>query len=180
MELLKLNIQDILLILLEAAVGILLLTNPEAFTRTVIILFGLILLVIGLTYLIRYLREKKTEHNNPVILLIAIVTLIAGAVGVFFSNAIIGLITAIAIIYGVVLVISGVYKLHKFFLAQRKELPVSIASLISGIIAIILGLVIAIYPKDAALSVWQIAGIVLIVEALIDFFSIAQVAQKKK
>ena len=179
MESFKLNIQDIFLILFEAAVGILLLINPESFIRTVIILLGLILLVIGITYLIRYLQDKKADKDNPVIMLIAVVTLIAGLVCIFFSGAIIGLITAIAIIFGVILVISGVYKLHNYYLTKKKGAPVSTASIVSGIIAAILGVVIIIYPKDAALSVWLVAGIVLIAEAVIDFLSIAQVAGKK-
>lgn len=179
MESFKLNIQDIFLILFEAAVGILLLINPEAFTRTVIILLGLILLVIGVTYLIRYLQDKKNDKENPVIMLISVVTLAAGIVCVFLSGIIIRLITAIAIIFGVILIISGVYKLHNYYLAKKKGAPVSAASLASGIVAAVLGLVIAICSRYATFSVLQIAGIVLIAEAVIDFFSIVQVASKK-
>ena len=179
MESFKLNIQDIFLVLFEAAVGILLLINPEAFTRTVIILLGLILIVIGITYLIRYMQDKKMDKDNPIIMLIAVVTLVAGIVCVFFSGAIIGLITAIAIIFGVILIISGVYKLHNYYLTKKKGAPVSTVSIVSGIVAAILGVVIIIYPKDAAFSVWQVAGIMLLIEAVIDFLSIVQVAGKK-
>ena len=175
----KFNIHVILLILFEVVVGILLLTNPEAFTRTVIILFGIILLTIGTIYLIRYLHEKENGCNNPVTLFITVVTLIAGAIFALFSSAIINLIAAIAVIYGVILVLSGIFKLHNYFLAKKAEIPVSTVGLASGIIAIILGLVIAVYPKEAAFSVWQVAGIMLIVEAVIDFFSIIQVVRRK-
>ena len=179
MKVLKVNISIIILILFEAAVGILLLVNPEAFTRMIIILFGIILLAIGVTYLIQYLLEKKEDINNPLFLLIAIVALTIGAVCSFCSGAIIGLITAIAIIYGVILIILGIYKLHNYHCTKKAGFPVSKISFISGAIAVILGIVITVYPKNAALSIWQLAGIMLIIEAVIDFISIIQMIRAK-
>lgn len=177
---LKANIPIILLILFEAAVGILLLVNPETFTRAIIIFFGIILLAIGLIYLIRYLRQKKENILDPVALVVAIVALAIGAVCTFCSGAIINLILAIAIIYGVILLLSGIYKLQNFFLVRKAGLPISIVSAASGVVAVVLGIVVMIYPKDVAISVWQVAGIMLILEAIIDFLSIIQVVRTKR
>lgn len=177
MKYLKTNVPIILMILFEAAVGILLLVNPEGFTRTIIILFGVILLAIGLTYLMRYMSAKKEEINDPLSLVVAIVALAIGVICTFRSDLIFGLITAVAIIYGVILVIVGACKLHNYHSAKKIGAPVSAINVVSGLIAVILGIVITVYPKNAALSVWQIAGIILLLEAAVDFYAITQVTE---
>ena len=180
MKSLKANIPIILLILFEAAVGILLLVNPEAFTTAVIISFGIVLLAIGVIYLLRYLQQKKENILDPLSLVVAIVALAIGAVCTFCSGAIINLILAIAIVYGVILVLSGIYKLQNYFLVRKAGVPISAVSAVSGVIAVVFGIVVMIYPKDVALSVWHVAGIILILEAIIDFCSIIQVVRTKK
>ena len=176
MKSLKMNIPMILLILFEAAVGIFLLRDPETFTKVVVTLFGIILLTIGVTYLIRYLRARKEGINDALAMLIAVVTLAIGAVCTFASGAVIGLLAAVAVIYGVVLIICGIYKLQNYFLMKKAEFPVSALSMISGVLAILLGVIVVAYPKDAAFSVWQLAGIVLIVEAVMDLVSLIRTA----
>ncbi len=166
----KASIPTLLLIAFEVSVGILLLVNPEAFTRTVIILFGIVLLVIGLTYLLRYLRVRKEEDFAS--LGIAVASLVVGVVCTFFSGVILGLIAAIAVIYGMILLISGIYKLCAYFRGKKAQLPVSPISVASGVLAILLGMVLIIYPEGLALSVWQIAGIMLLVEAVLDIISV--------
>ena len=52
----------ILLILFEIAVGVLLLTNPEAFTNAVIIIFGAVCVVIGFTGTVFHNRVAVDHH----------------------------------------------------------------------------------------------------------------------
>ena len=174
MKSLKTNFPIILLILFETAIGVLLLLNPEVFTRTVIILFGVVLLMIGVTYLVRYLREKKKEKGSVSTLIISVVSLIAGAVFAACSGLIVGFVTVIAVIYGVVLAVFGIYKLQNYFQSRKAKNPVSKVSMISGVVAVVVGAVIIIYPKEAAFSVWTITGIALLAEAVIDFLSVIQ------
>lgn len=177
----KVNIPIILLIVMEIAIGVLLLVNPEAFTRAVIIIFGIGLFAVGVIYLLQYFLEKKGDIKNNILpLIVGIVSLIVGIVCAVSSGAIVKLILAVAIVYGVILLISGVYKLYNFFKSKKNDVPVSKVSIISGLIAMILGVVIVIYPKDAAFSVWQLTGIVLIIEAAVDVLSIVQVLRSKK
>ncbi|MBO6232306.1 MAG: hypothetical protein J6O50_17235 [Ruminiclostridium sp.] len=44
-------------------------------------------------------------------------------------------------------------------------------------LSVILGIVIMIYPRDAVFTVWQLAGIALIIEAVIDFFAVIHIAK---
>lgn len=172
MKLLKVNIPIILLVLFEMAVGILLLRDPDGFTRTVIILFGAVLLVIGLTYLIRFLKAKKEGVNRPLALIVAILAFLVGAFCAFLSGVILKLITAVAILYGIMLAISGIYKIYNFIQVKKLKLPVSAVNILSGILAVALGVLIILYPHGAVITVWKLAGILLFVEAVVDILTI--------
>lgn len=183
MKSLKVNIPLILLIVLEIAVGILLLVNPETFTQAVIIIFGIGLLSVGIIYLLQYLLEKKGDlKSNLLPLIVGAVSIIVGIVCALCSGAIVKLDQAVAIVYGVILAITGVYKLYNFFKSKKNAIAVSKVSILSGLIAIVLGVVIVIYPKQdgMTLSVWQITGIVLIIEAVVDCLSVVQLFKTKK
>ena len=51
---LKADLPIILFLLFELAVGIMLLIDPESFTKILVIVFGAILAIIGIIYIIRY------------------------------------------------------------------------------------------------------------------------------
>jgi len=171
MKALKNNLPVILFILFELAVGILLLINPEAFTKTVLICFGIVLIVIGLIYLIRVLKDK-TEGTSAITLIISIASLAAGAVCALFPSFVMGLFAVVAIIYGVILIVSGVYKAKNYNDAKKDGATVPVISLISAVISVVLGVVIIINPFNTIHVLWIFAGISLIFEAVLDFIAV--------
>ena len=177
MKTLKENGQTLLLIVFEAVVGVMLLVNPEGFTKTVIIIFGALFLILGVISLVRFLRDKKENINNPLAITAAVVSLIFGVIFAFFSDAVINLIAAIAVIYGVAFAISGIFKLQNYFQSKKIGLPVSKISILSGVLAVAVGVLIMLYPKDAAISVWMLTGILLLAEAVVDVFSVIRSAK---
>ena len=84
----------------------------------------------------------------------------------------IGLIKAVAILYGVMLVISGIYKIYNYIQIRKLKLPVSAMNVVSGVLAAALGIVVILYPHTAVITVWQLTGILLIVEAVLDILTI--------
>ena len=179
MKTLRHSLPSVLMILFEFAAGIVLFKNPEGFTRTVIRLFGIVVLVIGIVYLFRFLRAKKDGLNLVFTLCISVVSLIVGVIFSFKPDMIIELITAVALVYGIILVISGIYKISWYAQAKKEGFPLPKSSLISGLLAIVLGVIIAVFPKNAAMSVWQVAGIALIVAAVVDLLVLAQAVARK-
>ena len=167
MKALRNNIPIILLILFELIVGILLFVNPEGFTAAAITCFGIVLLAIGVIYLIRFLREK----NQYPTLVLALVSLVIGFICTFLTSLVMGLFAVVAVIYGVILIVSGVYKFKAHRDAKRLGLPTIPLALISAILSIILGLVIVVNPFTTTKVLWSFAGISLIVEAVVDFCS---------
>lgn len=180
MKTLKANFRTILLIVFEAAVGILLFVKPEAFTTTIIVTFGIVMLILGVINLVRFLRDRKDGISNAPAIITAVISLILGVFGTFFSGFIIGLIAAVAVIYGIILIVSGVYKLQSYFEVKKAGFPVSKVCVVSGVIAVILGIVVVVYPKDAVFSVWMLTGIMMFTEAVIDVIALLLAARSNK
>ena len=199
MKSLRANLPMILLILFELAVGVLLLVEPLEFTRGVIICFGIILLAIGALYLVRFIIDKRREDRGapafeteggeliPVsaespdgetyrasrlTLFLSIVSIVLGFVCVFATDAIIGVFTVIASLYGLVLILSGVFKIKTYVDLRRAELPVPIVLIVSAVLSVVLGIVIIVISFFRTDYIFMLAGISLIVEAAIDFISV--------
>ena len=181
MKNLKNNIPVMLLILFEITVGILLLVNPEAFTAAVITCFGIVLLAIGIVYLIRFIREKKESDKASILtLVLAVISLAVGCVCAFLTNRVMGLFAVVAVVYGVILIVSGIYKAKTYFDMKQENLPVSVITLVSAILSIVLGIVIVVNPFTATNFLWFFAGISLIVEAVVDFVAVIMNVKPKK
>ena len=166
----------ILLILFEIAVGVLLLTNPEAFTNAVIIIFGAVCVVIGLIYFFKYLRARKREDKREdasVLMLIgAIFSLTLGLFSIIASPLIITFFTFIAIMYAVIMLVSGLIKIQNYIINKRYHRPVSVITLISAVIAVIVGVVILFNPFETTHILWMFVGIAILAEAAIDIAAI--------
>ena len=165
------NIPVILLTLFEFAVGVLLLINPEAFTKAVIIIFGAILVVIGAIYLVRVLRDK-TEGVSGITMTMALVSLIVGILCIVFPSMVMSLFLVAAIIYGVILIVSGVYKAKSYTDAKKADSPLPAISLISALLSVALGILIVLNPFGTVRALFTFAAIFLIVEAALDLVSV--------
>ena len=172
MKFISKSIPILAMILFEMIVGIMLFINPEAFTKTVIIFFGVIMLVIGIVNLIRFFRERKDDYTNATSLICGCAALIVGITCAFFTDFVMSLFAVAVVIYGVMLVISGVYKLQTWMSLRKAELYPSVLMPISAAAAIVCGLIIVFNPFDAMEGAWMFSGVVLIVEAVIDLLSL--------
>ena len=175
----KQNLPVILLIAFELAVGILLFIEPEKFTKAVIIGFGVLLLVIGLVYLIRFFADRKQLGVSLWgTLILSICSLIVGCILAFAAEFIMGLFAVLAVLYGIFLVIAGVYKGRTFFELQHLELPVSVVLLFSAILSIGLGCLLVLHPFESTVTLWRVAGISWMIEAIGDSLALVLGARK--
>lgn len=171
MKTLKNNLPVIFLTLFELAVGIILFINPEAFTKTIILCFGVVLVVIGMIYLVRVLKDKS-EGVSGVTMSIALISIIAGVLLFAFPSLVMGLFSFVAIIYGIILVISGVYKTKCYSDAKKAGTALPIIALLSAVASVTLGIVIIVNPFKTVHVMWVFAGAALIFEAALDLAAI--------
>lgn len=158
-----------LLILFELAVGILLFIRPEEFTRAVVIGFGVLLLAASAVSFVRYFSDRRAMGEGSVLtLFLAVFTLALGGACAFLPGWVLGLFALAAAVYGVILVVAGLFKLAAYIDRRQAGWHPSVLSLIGAVLSVALGLLILINPFTARDVVWQVAGVSLIVEAVFD------------
>lgn len=179
MKFIKNNFSVILLLIAEIIIGIMLLVEPVKFTKALIIVFGIILVIIGIIFLIRYFSDKKNNLNpSAAAIVLSIISIVIGLVIVIFPEAIMGLFPVIAVIYGIFLIISGIYKFVVYAEIKKTGVPASALYIVSGILSLILGIIIVIHPFTAVGVLWTFTGIALIVGGVVDIISLIAGAKK--
>ena len=173
----KVLLPAILITLFEIAIGVMLIINPVAFTRATIIILGVLLLILGIIFLVRFIKAKKAEEGGVGSLVGAIVALILGLIFTAFSGGVLGVVmNFLPVVYAVILLIFGINKIVSFFVAKNSDHSVSWLNLISGAAALVLSIVIIFYPAESTVTVWIITGIGLLVEAAFDIIAIIHTA----
>ena len=172
MEKFKRLLPTILMILFEVVIGILLLIDGERFTGVIFVIFGVLMLVLGLISLIRTLLAAR--GGNVISSFALIMSIILITIGAFFtaaSGSVLGVVGFIATIYGLILVISGVFKLADYLTLRAAGVGSGFA-IFSVIISIVLGILIAFNPFGTAQIFWTVLGIMLISSAVLDIISL--------
>ena len=181
MKSLKQNASTLLFILFEAIVGVLLLYEPEKFTKAVVLAIAAVFVLIGIVSLITYLvRRKKEQDKSTLSLIKSMISLTIGLVFLILSFFLSEILAVIAIIYGIYFLVSGIVKTQTFFIAKKIGFTGSIFSLISAFLSIVFGVYIIIYHLKAAQVWWMFIGITMIIEAIIDLIYVIAAMIKPK
>jgi uncharacterized membrane protein HdeD (DUF308 family) len=178
------HVPVILLALFEMIAGVMLFIKPDSFTTIIIAIFGGVLIAVGIVNLFRYIKGRKEGNANAFSLTIAVIVTLVGIVALFFPGPIFNWVkTAFgALIYAIMLIISGVFKLGLYIDYRHAGVPVNFLHVISGILAIVLGVVIILRPYgNNEKAMWIITGIMMIGESLVDVASLVlNVVNSKK
>lgn len=172
MNTLKRHLPLILLVLVEIAIGVLLLIDPEAFTVAVVLIFGAIITVIGLVYLFKFISAKRKGEERYSLLVLSILSLAIGIFTIVFSQFVLGFFAFIAVIYAIIMAVSGIFKMIQFFTARQANLPVSFVVLAGAAISVILGIVIIINPFGTTHVLFMFTGIAIICSAVVDMVAL--------
>lgn len=172
MKFLKNNFSGIIGCLLEILVGMLLLVNPVGFTSGIIIGAGYLLMISGLASVIKYFHAEPEEAEKSQTLAKGLVAVLAGAFCAFRSGWFIVTFPVITLIYGVVILITGLAKVQWMVDAIRMKKGRWFLSGISALISIVCGVIIMTSPFSSTAALWIFTGISLIAEAFIDLFAL--------
>ena len=161
--------------ILYILLGIVALVIPETMQKTLGYLIGIVLIVAGLVSMVCYLLRDAREnyyHNEFVFGLVGIVL---GAAVLYKVEVIISLIP---FILGVLVLISGCSKLQDAIDLKRLGYGSWIGMLVVAVINIILGIVLICNPFKAAVLLFRVLGIGLILSGASDCFSTVYFARK--
>lgn len=180
MKFLKNNFGGMVGCLMEILVGILLLVNPVGFTSGIIIGAGYLLIVSGLISIIRYFRTKPEEAEKSQTMVKGLVALLAGAFCAFNSGWFILTFPVITLIYGVVILVTGLAKVQWMADAIRMNKGKWFLAGISALLSIACGAIIITSPFSSTAMLWMFTGISLIAEAIFDVIAILLGARQRK
>lgn len=154
--------------LVEVIIGILLLVNPIGFTSGIIVAFGIILMIMGIHKTVKYFRTEPEEGAVSQILVKGLLLLLAGVFCTFNSHWFIATFPVLTLMYGVVILISGITKIQWTIDIIRMKRSKWAWMAISAAISLICGVAIITNPFSTTAVVWMFIGISLIVEAVFD------------
>ncbi len=169
---LKNNLNVILLCLFEIVIGVLLLINPIGFTIGTIITTGIVLLIIGLISVIKYFRAEAKEAATGQYLLKGLVELLFGAFCIFKSNWFVVTFPALTLIYGVVILVTGLGKVQITVDMIRAKNKKWFLAAISALLSVSCAVVILNNPFTSTAVLWMFTGITLIIEAVFDIITL--------
>ena len=157
------TIGSMVLDLVFIILGIFLISNPSVGLSSALVLFGIILVISGLYSIIKYMVNPRSIFKFE--LIFGILSLVMGLIAVFKPFAIVNLI---AILIGVWLIISSVFK---FALSvELRKVNVNTWTFDMGIsfLTLILGLLLLINPFSGYIILSTYAAIMIIMYASMD------------
>lgn len=165
---LKRNLSSVVMSLIEVIIGILLLVDPVGFTSGIIIAVGIVLIVTGIGSTIQYFRAEPEEAAVGQTLAKGLLSLLAGTFCAFNSHWFIATFPVLTLVYGVVILITGITKVQWTVDIIRMKRRRWFWAAISAVISILCGIVIITSPFSSTAVLWMFIGISLIVEAVFD------------
>ncbi|MGN0665593.1 MAG: HdeD family acid-resistance protein [Huintestinicola sp.] len=168
----KNNINGIIFCIFEIIVGILLLINPIAFNTGIITIAGVVMLIAGLISVIKYFRTEADEAAVGQYLTKGLVALLVGVFCCFKSHWLIVTFPAVTIIYGLVVLVSGLGKIQLTCDLIRVKNKKWFLGAISALLSIICAVVILSNPFTSTTVLWMFTGIIMIVESIIDIITL--------
>lgn len=168
----KFCLNGILTSVFEIIIGILLLINPVNFTAGIITVIGIVLCVLGIKSIVTYFRTEAAEAARSNQLLIGLFLLLAGGFSAIKAHWIIASFPVLTVIYGVVILLTGLGKLQTTVDMLRLKRSRWYFAAISAALSLICAVVILMNPFNSTAVLWMFTGITLIVEAVLDIITV--------
>lgn len=172
MKFFKENSVSLLLCLCELVLGILLLINPTSFTTGIIIAFGAVCLVFGIVQIIFYWKKPFAEATSRLYLMKGLVSVSLGLFCVCFSHWFLETFVLLSFLYGILLLISGFYKVQWSIDLLRQKTKRWGLGAISAATTLVFAILIIGNPFSSVNVTWIFSGIALIAQAVIDLATI--------
>ncbi|MBQ8638101.1 MAG: DUF308 domain-containing protein [Lachnospiraceae bacterium] len=165
---LKENAASVILCLCELIVGILLLFRPVGFTRGIIIAFGLLLVIGGGVCIYRYFKSEAEAASRQQNLTKGLIIVMVGLFCVLKSQWFIAVFPILTILYGVVILFTGAYKVQYAVDSRRLKKKNFLTACISAVLALLFAAIILWNPFKNSGVRWGLIAVYLIVEAILD------------
>ncbi len=145
--------------------GLLLIFQTESIIKTVSIIIGSILLIIGIFPIVNYFRNRDQGILSSAGLLYGIFSAVAGIVIIVNNNL---LLTIVPVLAGVWMIINSVNKIQIAMELRDNKISSWLISFIFAIIILIVATLLNIYPARGAIIVSRTVGIFIVIYSILD------------
>lgn len=174
MEEKKLSINGIAICVFEIVVAVLLILNPLAFTKAIVIIAALALITVGIINIVKYFKDEPEVAAKGHCLMVGLGALSGGLICLFKHGWIVVTISLFTVVYGIFIFISGLAKVQTAVDMLRVKSKKWLFPAIGAAISIICAIIIVCNPLK---TMWVFIGITLLVQAVFDIIVI--IAKKK-
>lgn len=157
--------------------SIVLIFNPIKFLNTLMIIFGIIVVVDGLIHLMGYLKNKDNVKEFNFELALGVIEIIAGIAFILNPS---WLISILPIIIGIWIIIESLTKLKLSFEIKANQDKHWITLLVFSLITILLGIYIIFHPITTSAIIITISGIILLISECINALECVYIMVKIK
>ena len=171
-----------LLTLFEIAAGVLLLMAPDKVARVILFLFGVVMIIIGGMNLIRFYKEKPEGLTGFITCMVGVAALLVGIFSVIPATMDM-MMEYRTLFYALIFFIVGLYEAQTYFTARKNGGPVSFMLLVSAVLAIIFGVLVAVNHNGELVSFLdkdQLPAVLMFCQALTDLIALILAARKGK
>lgn len=163
----------------EAVVGILLLVNPVGFTTGIIVFLGIVLLLLGVSDVVRYFREDPAAAAIRKDLSYGCLLILAGLFCILKNGWFVATFPILTVLYGVGTLVTGITKVQWAVDRIRLGIRNWFWTAISAVLTILFAVVILCDPFSSTTVLWSFIAVILIVEAAMDIIA-AVLSRKSK
>lgn len=157
--------------------GILLIFQTEKVIKTISLVIGILLLVIGIFPIVNYFRNRFRNFFSNAGLLYGIFSVVAGII-IMVNNHL--LATIIPVLTGVWMIINSVNKIQLSMELRDNKISSWIISFIFAILILIGGAFLIVNPFNGAVILSKTVGILIVVYAILDISDSIFISIKSK
>ena len=157
--------------------GLVLIFNSEEFIKSITIIIGLILLIIGILPVASFFRYRKDDAITGISLISGIFSIVCGLVFLLNEDM---LLVLIPVFVGVWMIINGVNKFRFAFALKDQEEKSWIVTFIFSILIIVCGGYFIINPVRGSKFVSETLGIIICIYSVLDIIDCILIKVKYK
>lgn len=169
MAFLRKNAVNLVLCLIEIVVGVLLLVNPTAFTKSIIMVVGAAVALLGLFNALRYFRTEPAQAAMEHRLAYGLGQLALGVFCLVKADWLVGLFPVLTRLYGAGVLVLALFRIQQFVDARRLHFGKGLISGASALFTLIYAAMVLFIPE----TTWIFIGVMLLLEALMDVLILA-------
>lgn len=169
----------LLVILVELAIGVLLLIDAVAFTEKIIMVFGIGLILASVLFFIRYFRAPAVISPEKRYLSRALIALLGGVFCLFGYSSVMAAFPMLTVLYGVILLVHMLFRVQDTVDMIRLHHSVwKLSAVLTGL-TLILAVLILVNPFASESAVWILTGISYIVSAVMQTVLLCLMPRRK-